>query len=145
MNPETEQLSDVQFVTQLATINWEALRADLIADDFHNGRSTGQLQASFENSAVCVMAIHKDQCIGTARALSDGIGNAYVVDVWTLSSQRKRGIGSRLMELLLEPLQGQHVYLQTDDAVTFYLRLGFAAQPEGLSKVVGDYLVNTTD
>ena len=78
--------------------------------------------------------------IGNARALSDGVGNAYVVDVWTHSRYRGLGIGTALMNALLEKLHGQHVYLQTDDAAGFYRRLGFTPQPEGLHKIVGDYL-----
>ncbi len=80
--------------------------------------------------------------IGTVRVLSDGVGNAYMVDVWTLSTYRKRGIARRMIELALEQLPGQHVYLATDDAQEFYARLGFEPQDIGMSRIVGEYLVN---
>ena len=64
--------------------------------------------------------------IGTVRVLSDDVGNAYMVDVWTLSAYRKRGIARRMIELALEQLPGQHVYLDTDDAQEFYARLGLS-------------------
>ena len=88
------------------------------------------------------MAFAGARCIGTGRVLSDGVGNAYVIDVWTASDYRNQGVATRIMELLLSAVPGQHVYLQTDDAVGFYQRLGFRPQPEGLSLVVGDYLAN---
>ncbi|HEY9667785.1 MAG TPA: hypothetical protein V6C91_13325 [Coleofasciculaceae cyanobacterium] len=47
-----------------------------------------------------------------------------------------------IMELLLTKLEGQHVYLFTDDSVEFYKKLGFKAQPTGLGKVVGQWLQN---
>ena len=69
------------------------MKAVLQQDDFDNGRSPAQLQASFERSAsVCIVYAGAD-IIGTARALSDGVCNAYVVDVWTLSAWRRQGIG----------------------------------------------------
>lgn len=130
----------ISYTDNCEGIDWEQLRLDLIDDDFHNGRSTRQLQDSFLNSAHCTMAWRESRCIGNARALSDGVGNAYVVDVWTHSRYRGLGIGTALMNALLEKLHGQHVYLQTDDAAGFYRRLGFTPQPEGLHKIVGDYL-----
>jgi ribosomal protein S18 acetylase RimI-like enzyme len=48
--------------------------------------------------------------------LSDGVCNAYVVDIWTHSAFRRQGIAHRLMSLLEDKLEGQHVYLFTDDA-----------------------------
>jgi len=135
-NPSPE----IRFEKTLDSVDWDALRLELIADDFHNGRSTTQLRESFENSRHCVMAFVGTRCIGNARALSDGVGNAYVMDVWTQSQFRNTGTGTKLMQLLLEQLPGQHVYLQTDDAIEFYKKMGFKEQPEGLFKVVGDYL-----
>ncbi len=130
----------LNFHRDAAGINWDILINDLIADNFHNGRTVTQLRESFENSQVQAYAMVGNRCVGTARALSDGIGNAYVIDVWTQSTYRKQGIGRTLMEMLLEKLSGQHVYLQTDDAVDFYRSLGFAEQPSGMSLVVGEYL-----
>lgn len=125
-----------------ASINWDILLNDLVADDFHNGRSTEQLRQSFENTPVQAYASIGNRCVGTARALTDGVGNAYVVDVWTQSTYRKQGIARTLMEMLLEKLQGQHVYLQTSDATGFYTGLGFSEEPTGMSLIVGEYLRN---
>jgi GNAT superfamily N-acetyltransferase len=125
-------------------VDWEALRLDLIADDFHNGRTTKQLRLSFENSTHVAMGFDGTRCIANARLLSDGVGNAYVVDVWTHSAWRRQGIARRAMQLLLDAVPGQHVYLGTDDATGFYEKLGFRPQMQGMSLIVGRYLDNGT-
>jgi predicted GNAT family acetyltransferase len=121
-------------------VDWKRLKEDLAADDFDNGRTPEELKRSFENTAVVVFAFDGDRVIGKARALSDGVCNAYVVDVWTHSSYRHRGIASKMMELLAEDLVGQHIYLFTDDAEAFYERNGYQRQGIGMSKVVGRWL-----
>lgn len=90
------------------------------------------------------MGFDGTRCIANARLLSDGVGNAYVVDVWTHSAWRRQGIARRAMQLLLAAVPGQHVYLGTDDAAGFYTKLGFAPQMPGMSLVVGSYLDNGT-
>ena len=84
------------------------------------------------------------RCIANGRLLSDGVGNAYVVDIWTHSAYRLQGIGRSIVQMLLAAVPGQHVYLQTDDAIGFYEELGFVEQPKGMRFVVGAYLQNDT-
>jgi ribosomal protein S18 acetylase RimI-like enzyme len=75
--------------------------------------------------------------------LSDGVCNAYLVDVWTQTRFRRRGIAKEMINRLCVGLAGQHVYLQADpDIADFYRRVGFAEQPLGMSRVVGRWLVN---
>ncbi|NKB68502.1 MAG: GNAT family N-acetyltransferase [Candidatus Latescibacteria bacterium] len=125
-----------------AQVDWGAMKEVLRRDNFDNGRSPAQLQVSFERSASICIAYANTAIIGTARALSDGVCNAYVVDVWTQSAWRRRGIARRMMELLLEDLPGQHVYLFTDEATApFYQNLGFAPEEVGMGRVVGKWLV----
>jgi predicted GNAT family acetyltransferase len=134
---------EITYRTNLDDVDWAALNAAYAADDFDNGRTDEQLQASFENSYSAVIAYAGDRIIGTARALSDGICNAYVVDVWTLTPYRRRGIARRMMALVTDPLRGQHVYLFTEpETVPFYRELGYQKQGVGLSKVIGAWLQN---
>ena len=77
-----------------------------------------------------------------ARLLSDGVCNAYLVDVWTKSSHRRRGIASTLVRMLCDRVPGQHVGLQTDNAQALYEALGFKHQPDFMSLVVGRWLDN---
>jgi ribosomal protein S18 acetylase RimI-like enzyme len=123
-------------------IDWDEAKADLEADDFDNGRSAEALRRSFAHSQHVAFARDAGRVVGMARLLSDGVCNAYLVDVWTASSHRGRGIASAMIEHLIEQVPGQHVGLQTDDAQAFYESLGFKPQPEFWSCVSGSWLDN---
>ena len=128
--------------SSLDGIDWAQAKADLIADDFDNGRSPEALRRSFEQSPHVAIARDGDRVVGMARLLSDGVCNAYIVDVWTALSHRRQGIASRMMRLLIAAVPGQHVGLQTDDAQPLYESLGFRPQPEFWSLVSGSWLDN---
>ena len=131
---------EVIYKSDLKDVDWQQMKLNLIADRFDNGRSPEQLFESFKNSFAAVIAYSGNEIIGTARVLSDGVCNAYLVDVWTLEKFRRKGIATRMVELLLDQLQGQHVYLFTDEAMEFYKTLGFESQSTGMGKVVGEWL-----
>lgn len=131
----------VTYTKSLTQVDWAELVDDLIADNFHNGRTVDEMRRSFENSAVVVLALDENgRIIGTVRALSDGVCNAYVVDVWTRTDYRRQGVGARMMALMEEELSGQHVYLFTDDMVPFYQTIGYQPQETGMGKVIGRWL-----
>jgi ribosomal protein S18 acetylase RimI-like enzyme len=129
----------------LEGIDWDAVKEDLAADDFDNGRSPQALRRSFECSRHVAIARSDDRVVGMARLLSDGVCNSYLLDVWTRSDLRRQGIASRMVRHLMAAVPGQHIGLQTDDALQFYASLGFRAQPEFLSTVVGTWLVNAAN
>ena len=133
-------IDKVQFREDLHGIDWAALKSELAADAFDNGRSPEALRKSFEASPLVAIAWYDGRVVGTARALTDGVCNAYVVDVWTRSDLRRRGIARELMRMLTARLNGQHVALFTSDAVAFYRSLRFEPEAGGLSKVVGQWL-----
>jgi predicted GNAT family acetyltransferase len=80
------------YTTDIGQVDWAALKAAVAADDFDNGRTPHQMRLSAENSAINVFAYAGDEIVGNARALSDGVCNAYVVDVWTKTLYRNQGI-----------------------------------------------------
>jgi ribosomal protein S18 acetylase RimI-like enzyme len=123
-------------------VDWVQAKADLIADDFDNGRSADALRRSFESSQHIVFAWAGEQVVGMARLLSDGVCNAYLIDVWTQSEWRRRGIGAAMVSELVAAVPGQHVGFQTDDAIEFYTSLGARRQPEFMSIVSGEWLDN---
>lgn len=126
----------------LEGVDWAQAKADLVADRFDNGRSADALRRSFEQSQHVAIARDGDRVVGMARLLSDGVCNAYAVDVWTLSAYRRQGIASRLMRLLIDAVPGQHIGLQADDGQALYESLGFRPQPEFWSMVSGTWLDN---
>lgn len=126
----------------LEGIDWEQAKADLAADRWDNGRSAAALRQAFEQSRHVAFARDDGRVVGMARLLSDGVCNAFLVDVWTASGYRRQGVASKMIRLLLDAVPGQHVGLQTDDAQALYASLGFEPQPEFLSQVVGTWLDN---
>jgi len=132
----------VEITDELHGVDWAGAKGDLAADQFDNGRSPDALRLSFENSQHVAIARDGARVVGMARLLSDGVCNAYLVDVWTLTSHRRQGVASAMIRSLAVRVPGQHIGLQTDDAQEFYATLGFRPQPEFLSMVVGNWLDN---
>ncbi len=133
----------ITYTQDLTQVDWQAMKAILLADDFDNGRTPEQLQRSFANSFATSIACAGSRIIGTARALSDGVCNAYIVDVWTYTPYRRQGIARRMIQDLLDQLPGQHVYLFTDDIPDFYNKIGFTPRGIGMERLVGRWLDNT--
>jgi predicted GNAT family acetyltransferase len=134
--------SAVAISEDMEGVDWEQAKADLVADNFDNGRSPAALERSFAQSAHVAFAWRSGQLVGMARMLSDGVCNSYLLDVWTKSSHRRQGVATAMVGHLARRVPGQHIGLQTDDAGHFYERIGFRAQPQFMSLVVGDWLVN---
>ena len=134
-------MDQVMFKQDLIGVDWLEMKRVLEQDQFDNGRTPEQLERSFANSKVTCIAYVESRIVGTARALSDGVCNAYIVDVWTLTEFRRQGIAMTMLEILMEKLEGQHVFLWTEDAIEFYRKVGFAECGTGLARVVGRWLV----
>ena len=132
----------VRIDSSIEGIDWEQAKADLAADSFDNKRSPDALRLSFERSQHVAFARDDDRLVGMARLLSDGVCNAYLVDVWTQSAYRRQGIASAMVRLLIDAVPGQHIGLQTDDAQALYAALGFRPQPEFWSLISGPWLEN---
>lgn len=78
-------------------------------------------------STHVALAMDEGRVIGFANALSDGVLAAYIPLLEVLPEHRGGGVGSRLVELLLEligPLYMVDVMCD-DDLVPFYEQLGF--------------------
>jgi ribosomal protein S18 acetylase RimI-like enzyme len=132
----------VEISHDLGGVDWVAAKAALTADAFDNGRSPDALRRSFEQSQHVAIARDGTRVVGMARVLSDGVCNAYLLDVWTASSHRRRGIASAMVRSLIERIPGQHLGPQTDSAHDLYRSLGFRLQPEFWATVVGTWLDN---
>lgn len=126
-------------------VDWKQAKADLAADDFDNGRSIAALRRSFEQSQHVALAWLDGKLVGMARVLSDGVCNAYLLDVWTQSAVRRRGVATAMVSHLVASVPGQHIGLQTDGAEQLYASLGFQRQPQFLSLIVGNWLDNASN
>lgn len=128
------------FSLSLDGVDWVALKDALAVDSFDNGRTALEYRRSHENSHAVVFGRCDGRFVANGRILSDGICSAYLVDIWTASSHRRRGIGREVVKRLLATVPGQHVALFTDDAHAFYVGLGFQSQFGGMSQTIGNWL-----
>ena len=121
-------------------VDWVALKDALAADDFDNGRTPQEYRISHEKSAAVVLVRARDEYVGNGRILSDGICNAYLVDIWTATPWRRQGIGGEIVRRLLATVPGQHVLLITDDRADFYAALGFRERQVAMELISGSWL-----
>lgn len=130
----------IEYSENPCLVDWARVKEALVSDGFDNGRTPGELAESFMAGQFAVFAWRDNEVVGTARLLSDGVCNSYLVDVWTRSDCRRRGIGRKMVSHLLEKVPGHHVALFTDGAIDFYTGLGFRKEEAGMSCVVGEWL-----
>lgn len=86
-----------------------------------------------EGASAWVGAYADGELVGSARALSDGVRMAWVLDVIVHPTRRGQGIGKALMKLLLDhPLLRtvERVRLGTRDAAGLYAKFGFTPLSE---------------
>lgn len=81
-------------------VDWDRAKDKLTVDRFDNGRSASALRRSFEQSQHVAFAWLERDVVGMARLLSDGVCNAYLLDVWTQSALRGQGIATAMIEHL---------------------------------------------
>jgi ribosomal protein S18 acetylase RimI-like enzyme len=119
------------------TLTDDSKRADvdaihgLLRDTYWAGtRSRDLVALSIENS-LCFSLLHGGQQVGVARVLTDHGATSYVCDVVLAPGHRERGLGSWLMDRILEhpAVRRTRVLLITRDAQAFYRKLGFATHP----------------
>jgi len=134
------RVTDIEFHTGTDGVDWVAFKAALADDAFDSGRTPQEYRLSHERSHAVVIGRYQGRYVANGRILSDGVGNAYLVDIWTASDLRRQGIGREVVTRLLATVPGQHVALFTADAAGFYTALGFHEEHVGMSRVVGSWL-----
>jgi len=72
--------------------------------------------------------------VGFCRAVSDGVSLAYLADVYVVPDYQGRGLGKRLVQVMIEEGPGVAFrwLLHTADAHELYRRFGFVAPDEML-------------
>jgi GNAT superfamily N-acetyltransferase len=93
-------------------------------------RSRADVEAQIGASwrVVGVYETSSRRMVGFARAISDGIGLAYLADVYVEPDMRGRGLGKALVEEMIDRGPGVEFrwMLHTADAHRLYERFGFA-------------------
>ncbi len=110
-----------------ALVQLQALFAD--NSFWASGRTLPGLRRMLRGSEAAVSAWQGGRLVGFGRATSDGRYRAVLWDVVVARDQEGQGLGSRLVEALLEapPVAVvERVYLMTTNSQGFYERLGFS-------------------
>ena len=93
-----------------------------------------ELYQSIQNSSYCISAYNNEKLVGFGRMLSDGIAHAVIFDVIVLPKFQGTGIGSEIMEKLLEECRKNKIrdiqLFCADGKIGFYKKFGFKARPE---------------
>lgn len=125
---DTNDFSD-RDLDQLTELFARADMADRAAD-----RTRLALQVS--GARYVVSAWDGERLVGFARAISDGVTNAYISTVAVLPEYRRRGIGYELIRRLLEGRDGLTFALHArPEAKSLYIRCGFYESPDMFRRV----------
>lgn len=86
-----------------------------------------------EGSHCFLIATENDTVIGMGRAISDRASDAYVQDVTVLPEFRGKGIGTRIIRMIMERLTADGIgwigLIAEKNARAFYEPLGFSVMP----------------
>ena len=97
--------------------------------DGHNDQSPEFLNRIVKDSALFVGAFVNEQMIGMGRALSDMASDAYIQDVAVLDEFKGKGIGKKIVQILVKKLKENGVdwigIVAQPGTSSFYEELGF--------------------
>lgn len=96
-----------------------------------------QLARAMEGSWYVLYAYAGDRLIGTGRIVSDGVINAYLCGLGVDPEYRNQGIGTQIMEQLIERCLQSNLHVQffcEEHLVPFYEQLGFAKFAMGMKR-----------
>ena len=119
--------ASIVVTTDRARLDLDVIHGFLTRSYWAEGIPRETVARSMEHS-LCFGAFDGDRQVGFARVISDRTTYAYISDVFTLESDRKRGIGKSLMAAIMAhpELQGLRRWtLATRDAHGLYRQFGF--------------------
>ena len=92
----------------------------------------------------CFMVVtHGAEIVGMGRAISGGASDAYIQDVTVKKTYRSQGIGTRIIEKLVERLHQDGLawigLIAEKNSHQFYERLGFKRMPDALPLLKKDH------
>jgi ribosomal protein S18 acetylase RimI-like enzyme len=95
-----------------------------------SGRSRAFVELSVAHS-LCFSLFYRGKQVGVARVLTDHGATSYLCDVVLEASHRSRGLGTWIMERVLEhpSVRETRMLLITRDAQAFYRKFGFGTHP----------------
>lgn len=93
----------------------------------------------FINSTIVFSAWDNDRLVGCVRALSDMHFRSVIYDLAVLPEYQHKGIGKELVRKCRDVCPDSEWLVQTDVAVGFYKRIGFAVKEDYFLTIPGRY------
>ena len=117
-----------------ANVDWTRL-ADIFRETLLGERDPMRLRRIFEQSTVCCFAWAGTELVGAGRAISDRISYAAIFDVVVAPEFQRRGIGSKLMQRLMETAEAPNVILHSVPGKEgFYAKLGYRKMTTAMAR-----------
>jgi ribosomal protein S18 acetylase RimI-like enzyme len=89
---------------------------------------------AFENSHTTIFIYHGDRLVGFGRAISDGLYQAAVYDVAVVPEFQKKGIGTTIIQNILDRVSQCNVILYSAlGKEEFYKKLGLRKMKTGMA------------
>ena len=122
---------EIRFLTDASDIPLERLRWLYEGAEWWDEGCDDDWLKRLPSGSWCFAAAYDgDDIVGIGRAISDGVGDAYIQDVTVLLPYRHRGIARALVSAIVERLRAAGIdwigIVASPDAVPLYRDLGFA-------------------
>lgn len=124
----------IEFREELPDINsyWELFNTTGWNDEYNFDMT--ELRNAITNSWYAVSGYDKDRLIGFGRVISDGIHHALIVDIIIHPDYQGKGLGSQLLEKLLEKCKSKNIrdiqLFSAKDKYGFYEKFNFMKRPD---------------
>jgi len=137
------KLPDIEFHEDHSKVDWQELEALFTMTNL-GGRKGDKLRRAFLNSQVVCYAFDVDRLVGVGRAITDGEYHAFVYDVAVHPGYQGRGLGTKVVRMLLNRLPVWRTMLVASaDVQPFYARVGFAPYLDVMARLNADNLYDS--
>jgi GNAT superfamily N-acetyltransferase len=133
-NPEKGFKMIYRFQEDCEDVNWHGVR-DLLRESGMGHHDHALHRQAFRNSEAVVFVWHGERMIGFGRAISDGAYQAALYDMVVAADHRGRGLGKRILEMILKRLGPCNVILYASPGREgFYETMGFGRLKTGMGR-----------
>jgi ribosomal protein S18 acetylase RimI-like enzyme len=125
----------ISLSSSIENIEWSRMK-DIYHSVGWKNHDEEKIKKVFQSSNVVVIAYDENKIVGFGRALSDGVFNAAIYDVVIDEQYQNKGIGQKIIENLLAPLNDiSCVHLvSTAGNEEFYKKAGFRKMKTGMAR-----------
>ncbi|AXI30398.1 GNAT family N-acetyltransferase [Priestia megaterium] len=125
----------ISLSSSIENIEWSRMK-DIYHSVGWKNHDEEKIKKVFQSSNVVAIAYDENKIVGFGRALSDGVFNAAIYDVVIDEQYQNKGIGQKIIENLLAPLNDiSCVHLvSTAGNEEFYKKAGFRKMKTGMAR-----------